>query len=111
MKNRFLYTFIAMLLCVASANAAGTAALSEDPIKESVAKMTMEQKGARANAIKLRVEEIKSMDKSELSRDERKTLRKELRGLRKEAREIGNGGVYISLAGILIIILALILIL
>jgi hypothetical protein len=56
-----------------------------------------------------RLEEIKSMDKSELTRSDRKALRVEVRALKTEIRSSGNG-LYIS-AGAIIIILLLILIL
>ncbi len=56
-----------------------------------------------------RIDEIKEMDRSELSRAERKELRKEVREINKELRATGNG-VYISV-GALIIILLLIIIL
>jgi len=56
-----------------------------------------------------RIDEIKEMDRSELSRAERKELRKEVREINKELRATGNG-IYISV-GALIIILLLIIIL
>lgn len=83
----------------------------KDYWKDKVATMTEAQKEARVEEMKARVEEIKKMDKSELSRLDRKALRQELRDMNKEAKAIGNGGIYISLAGVLIIILVLILIL
>ena len=57
-----------------------------------------------------RVEEIKSMDKSDLSKSERKALRKELKEMKGQARAM-VGGVYLSVGAIIIIILLLILIL
>jgi hypothetical protein len=56
-----------------------------------------------------RLEEIKSMDKSDLERTEKKALRKEVRAIKTQLRSTGNG-IYIS-AGALIIILLLIIIL
>jgi hypothetical protein len=73
--------------------------------------MTTEEKQQRAEVIKLRVEEIKNMDKSTLTTAEKKELKAEMKMMRKEAKAIGGGGIYISLAGVLIIILILILIL
>ena len=72
--------------------------------------MTEQQKEARYEEIKARIEEIKDIDKSTLTKAERKDLKNELRSMHKEAKAMG-GGVYISLAGIIIIILVLILIL
>lgn len=57
-----------------------------------------------------RLEEIKEMDKSNLSRAEKKELRKEVRTIKKELRSTGNG-VYLSVGAIIIIILLLILLL
>jgi len=56
-----------------------------------------------------RLDEIKAMDKSELTRLERKALRVEVREIKSAVRASGNG-IYISL-GALIIILLLIIIL
>src|ERR1700733_9408982 len=44
------------------------------PSKEALAGMTNEQKVACIEAMKARVEEIKAMDKSSLTKDERKAL-------------------------------------
>ena len=57
-----------------------------------------------------RVEEIRNMDKSHLSRAEKKELRKELKEMKNQARAM-TGGVYLSVGAIIIIILLLILIL
>lgn len=78
--------------------------------KARVAAMSEEQKLARLEEIKVRAEEMKDMDKSQLSRAEKKALRKEARELKKEAKEM-KGGVYLSVGAIIIIILLLILIL
>lgn len=55
-----------------------------------------------------RLEEIKDMDKSELSRAERKALRTEVRTIKKEIRSSGNG-LYISTGAIIIILLLIII--
>lgn len=57
-----------------------------------------------------RLNEIKAMDKSDLSRAEKKVLRTEVRAISKTLRS-SNNGVYLSLGAIIIIILLLILIL
>ena len=57
-----------------------------------------------------RVDEIKAMDKSNLSSAEKKSLRKELRSLKHDLKVLGKG-VYLSIGAIIIIILLLILIL
>lgn len=58
-----------------------------------------------------RLEEIKNMDKSDLSSSDRKALRKEVRTIKSNLKASGNGGVYLSVGAIIIIILLLILIL
>nr|WP_314838982.1 hypothetical protein [uncultured Flavobacterium sp.] len=57
-----------------------------------------------------RLDEIKAMDKSEMSRTEKKELRKEVRAIKTELKSTGNG-VYLSVGAIIIIVLLLILLL
>jgi hypothetical protein len=57
-----------------------------------------------------RLEEIKEIDKSSLTRIEKKELRKEVREIKATLRSSGNG-VYLSVGAIIIIILLLILLL
>jgi hypothetical protein len=57
-----------------------------------------------------RLEEIKTMDKSNMTSQEKKALRKEVRSIKKSLTEL-NGGVYLSVGAIIIIILLLILLL
>jgi len=110
MKRSIAILALTLLTLFASVNSS-YAKTDKDYWKDKIASMTEAQKEARISEIKARVEEIKDMDKSQLSSGDRKALRMELRDMNKEARAIGNGGIYISLAGILIIILVLILIL
>jgi len=63
---------------------------------------------ARLEDIKLRVEEIKAMDFSELSKSELKEVKTELKELNKEAKQNG-GGIYLSVGAIIVILLVLIL--
>ena len=79
------------------------------PSKEAIATMTDEQKQALVQQMKDRVEYIKDMDKSELSKEDRKALRTELKSMRRESRAVT--GVYISVGALIIIILLLIIIL
>lgn len=57
-----------------------------------------------------RLEEIKAIDKSELSRTEKKELRKEVKAIKATLKSSGNG-VYLSVGAIIIIVLLLILLL
>lgn len=78
-----------------------------DPIS---ADMTNPPLSAAGTATLLRLNEIKDMDKSNLSSSEKKELRKEVRSLRHDLRK-SDKGVYLSIGAIIIIILLLILIL
>jgi hypothetical protein len=55
-----------------------------------------------------RLEEIKSMDRSELTSAEKKELRKEVRELKKKIADT-NGGIYLSAGAVVVIIILLIL--
>ena len=101
--KKLIYSFALIFMLGISMNTV-SAATTKDNVE-----MTMEQK-AQLEKITNRVEEIKAMDKSNMSKAERKELRKELREMKKEARAMG-GGVYLSVGAIIIIILLLILIL
>ena len=57
-----------------------------------------------------RLEEIKAMDKSNMTSVEKKELRKEVRAIKADLESSGNG-VYLSIGAIIIIILLLILLL
>lgn len=98
---------IAMLTCFSPRAFANSDAPVEDPKTE----LTDEEVAIRMAEMKRRVEEIKAIDRSNLTKQERKALRKELREMNKEARALGQGGVYLSVGAIIIIILLLILIL
>ena len=60
--------------------------------------------------IQERIQEIKNIDKSDLTSTEKKALRHEVKNYKKKANEL-NKGVYLSVGAIIIIILLLILIL
>lgn len=79
------------------------------PSRDAVATMTEAQKAALVQQMKDRVEEIKAMDKSQLTKEDRKELRTELKNMKKESRYVT--GVYISVGALIIIILLLIIIL
>lgn len=82
--------------------------IAANPAISSVSVTPADQ--AKADAILLRLTEIKNLDKSNLTSLEKKTLRKEVKSLKKELKEKSNG-VYLSVGAIIIIILLLILIL
>ena len=96
-----LVMFIAIAIPASSAivvpvsSQANSSAKMEDPISQQLLQ---------------RLEDIKGMNKSELTRLEKKGLRKEVTGIKKEMKAI-SGGVYLSVGAIIIIILLLILLL
>ncbi len=111
MKTRIFTVCLCMLLMTSSTPLfASINTKDRRSLKKEAAAMTADQKAARLETIRARVEEIKSIDKSTLSRSEKKALKKELREMNREARTM-RGGVYLSVGAIIIIILVLILIL
>lgn len=65
---------------------------------------------ARTAHLLQRLEEIKAMNVSEMSRMEKKALRKEVREIKKEVKK-SNRGIYLSVGAVIIIVLLLILLL
>jgi hypothetical protein len=75
------------------------------------ANSSAESKAAtEANVLLARLNEIKEMDKSNLTSSDKKELRKEVKSLRSNLKE-KSSGVYLSVGAIIIIILLLILLL
>jgi hypothetical protein len=117
MKIKSLISGLAFLFVLSNLSASAASRINTDPgdntktLKEKVATMTQEQKDARMTEMKLRVKEIKAMDKSQLTKEQKKALRQELRNMNKEAKAMSGTYVYVSLGGVIIIILLLILIL
>ncbi|MET0392719.1 MAG: hypothetical protein ABW019_06240 [Chitinophagaceae bacterium] len=105
MKRKFLLICLSLLL-TAGITGSYAAESATKPKTEAASPAT----NARLEQIKNRVDEIRAMDKSHMSKAEKKALRKELRTMKQEARGI-SGGVYLSVGAIIIIILLLILIL
>lgn len=69
-----------------------------------------ENRSEEAVRLNKRLEEIREMDKSRLSKAEKKALRGEVRMIKKELATM-RGGVYLSVGAILLIALLLILLL
>lgn len=102
--KKLIYTLTAVIMLGLSVSTA--VAADKAPAKELTA-----QQQAQLQQIQQRVEEIKAMDKSNLTREERKELRSELKAMKKQANAVTGGGVYLSVGAIIIIILLLILLL
>ena len=106
MKKLTLCTMTALLL-LAAAPMQANAAVKSDPIATT---SNPPAKSEESEALLARLNEINTMDKSNLTSSEKRTLRKETRSIKK-ALAINNGGVYLSVGAIVIIILLLILLL
>ncbi len=78
------------------------------PVSSSVEVVTTP--GKEADALLIRLNEINSIDKSNLKSSEKKALRKEVRSIKQQIRAIG-GGVYISVGSLILIALLLIILL
>ena len=72
--------------------------------------VTNTKESTEAKILLVRLNEINTMDKSNLNSSEKKSLRKEVRTIRRELKE-SSGGVYLSVGAIIIIILLLIILL
>lgn len=107
MKRTFLYLMLSLSLLTAVPSVQAKVA-EATPIE--VPNKDNKEAEARAKVLIARLDEIKAMDKSELSKVERKALRKEVKDIRSELRTTGNG-IYLSIGAIIIIILLLILLL
>ncbi len=79
-----------------------------DPNKDKTELTEAQQ--IRLAEMEARVEEIKAMDFSGMSKDEIKEIRSELKAMKEEASENGKG-LYLSVGAIIIILLILILVL
>jgi hypothetical protein len=99
MKNLFRTALLIALVAVAQPS----------PAKDLKGALPRHEKIDAAEAQKLinRLEEIKAMDKSKLTRAERHALKKEVRATKKRLES--SGGIYISVGVLLVIILLLIL--
>lgn len=101
-------SIILLLLAFASVSTPALADPTDPPTMTAVT--STDAVAARAEWLTSRLEEIKSMDKSNMTRVERKALRKEVKAIKTELATTKNG-VYLSVGAIIIIVLLLILLL
>ncbi|KYG74418.1 hypothetical protein EV198_1120 [Roseivirga ehrenbergii] len=106
MKKLSIYFTFGIILLMFVPSQMSAATISDPITDKSTEKLTHEE----MQAMVVRLNEIKDMDKSSLTREERKELRKEVRTMKKDIRDSGGGGLYIS-SGAIIVILLLIIIL
>lgn len=105
MKRIFFYLMIGLTL----ASTSPVHAIVATPAPIEVPNDNKEAE-ARAKVLIARLDEIKEMDRSKMTKAERKALRKEVKDIKSELR-MSNGGIYLSVGAIIIIILLLILLL
>ena len=105
MKKSVLYL---MMMVLSLSIFPSTITASEKPTIEAETKS--KEMPAEVKNMLNRLEEIKKMDKSNMSRTEKKELRKEVKTIKANLKASGNG-VYFSIGAIIIIVLLLILLL
>ncbi|HQZ24322.1 MAG TPA: hypothetical protein PLD18_03400 [Flavobacterium sp.] len=105
MKKLPLY----LMMIVLSLSVAPTSmsAKEKDPIASTA---NPKEVPAEVKIMVNRLEEIKAMDKSSMTRVEKKELRKEVKEIKANLRS-SNSGIYLSVGAIIIIVLLLILLL
>jgi len=110
MKKSIFFAFVMIFTMSATMAFAGNKDLKSDAEKSAVPVKT-ENKLSEEEISRLtkRVEEIRDMDKSELSAKDRKELRKELKEIKENVKKNSGTVVISGLALVLIIILVVIL--
>lgn len=95
-----------MLVAIMSLTFTPIQAANDNPVTP----VTNAEAAAHANSLMNRLNEIKEMDKSELTRADKKELRAEVKAIKADLKS-SNNGIYLSVGAIIIILLVLILIL
>jgi hypothetical protein len=101
--------FIALLMIFSLSASTAFAGKSDSKATTPVAtenKLSAEE----VNRLKTRVEEIRSLDKSEMTVLEKRELRKESKSIKENVRRDGGGYIYLG-GGTLLLVLVLILLL
>jgi hypothetical protein len=104
--KKFIICLMAVILTLTIVPARSYATTVESPATTKPIENTAES--AEAKALVLRLNEIKSLDKSKLKAKDKKALHKEVRTIKRKLKDI-SGGVYLSAGTIIIILLLLIL--
>jgi hypothetical protein len=107
--KKFIFCVMATMLSLTFLPLQSFGATTEEPSSLVATKPVETTESSEAKALNLRLNEINSMDMSNLKAAEKKDLRKETRTIKRELRDI-SGGVYIS-AGLLIVILIVLIVL
>jgi DNA gyrase/topoisomerase IV subunit A len=104
MNTRKILPVISLIMLFAIALPAGSTVIVTDSSQTNSSAKT---EASRTQQLIQRLEDIRDMNKSELTRLEKKSLRKEVKEIKKEMK----GGIYLSVGAIIIVILLLILLL
>jgi Skp family chaperone for outer membrane proteins len=105
MKNLFKTTLLVVLMSLTLAST--SEAFSKTPRKTNTTQIISE---AEAQKLTSRLDEIKAMDASTLTRKQKRELRHEVNAI-NETLHTSSGGVYVSVGALIIIILLLIILL
>ncbi len=100
--NKKIFLSVILIMSLSSLPMLVKANTSEPVPMESV------MSEAAAKRIMLRIDEIKTMDKSHLTSLEKKNMRKELRSMKKS---LSSGGIFLSAGSLLVILIVLLLVL
>jgi hypothetical protein len=104
MKNVFKAALLVLFITVAQS------AYSNDVVvKPNLINSTKTIDAMEAQKLINRLEEIKAMDKSSMTRSQKKELKKEVKAIQK--RLDSSGGVYLSVGAVILIIVLLIILL
>ncbi len=104
MKNLFKPTLLVVLMCLTLAST--SEAFSKNPRKANTEIISE----AEAQKLTSRLDEIKAMDASSMTRKQKRELRHEVNAI-NETLHTKSGGVYVSVGALIIIILLLIILL
>ena len=105
-KTIFLVLIVVFALSSSTVFASGAKTASEkNAVPAKTENILSEAEMARLNK---RVEEIRAMDKTEMTNKEKSELRKELKGIKENVKK-NSGGVYIGVGTLILIILLVIL--
>ena len=104
MKNLLKAAFMVILITVAQPSQSKDITSNS---KKANASGTLDAAGAQK--LINRLEELKAMDKSSLTRSEKRAMRKEVKAIQKTMDS--SGGVYLSVGAVILIIVLLIILL
>jgi hypothetical protein len=104
MKNLFKAALLVMFITVAQ-----TGYSNDVVVKPNLVNSTRTIDAIEAQKLINRLEEIKAMDKSSMTRNQKKELKKEVKAIQK--RLDSSGGVYLSVGAVILIIVLLIILL